>query len=132
MKRATGREEPPSGLFFAAHDARSPRPALRAPGKVRSRRHEIAAVELEAEKAPEPAIHHTSYGIAQVRARMGDAPRALHWLQITVDSGWPNYLMMARDHMLDPVRNDPAVAKFLASLKKTWEDNVREFGNEDQ
>jgi hypothetical protein len=40
--------------------------------------------------------------------------------------------MMARDRMLDPVRNDPAIARFLASLKKTWEDNQREFGNEDQ
>ena len=94
---------------------------------------EIAAVEIEAEKAPRALpFHHTSYGIAQVRARMGDAPRALHWLQITVDTGWPQYPMMARDHMLDPVRNHPAVAKFLASLKKTWENNVREFGNEDE
>ena len=93
---------------------------------------EIAALEREAEKAPRAiTFHHFSYGIAQVRARIGDAPRALHWLQITVDSGWPNYPMMARDHMLDPVRNDPAVAKFLSSLKKTWENNQREFGNED-
>jgi hypothetical protein len=40
--------------------------------------------------------------------------------------------MMARDHMLDPVRNDPAVAQFLASLKTTWESNQSEFGSEDQ
>jgi non-specific serine/threonine protein kinase len=94
---------------------------------------EIATVERETVKAQRSLpFHHASYGIAQVRARLGDAPRALRWLQITVDTGWPNYPMMARDHMLDPVRNDPAVAKFLASLKKTWENNQREFGDEDQ
>jgi eukaryotic-like serine/threonine-protein kinase len=94
---------------------------------------EIAAVEIEAEKAPRTQpFHHTSYGIAQVRARLGDAPRALRWLQITVDAGWPQYPMMARDKMLDRVRHDPAVAQFLASLKKAWEDNRREFGEEDQ
>jgi TolB-like protein len=93
---------------------------------------EIAAVEIEAEKAPRTQpFHHTSYGIAQVRARLGDAPRALRWLQITVDAGWPQYPMMARDRMLDRVRHDPAVAQFLASLKKTWENNQREFGDGD-
>jgi hypothetical protein len=93
---------------------------------------EIAAVEIEAEKAPRTQpFHHISYGIAQVRARLGDAPRALRWLQITVDAGWPQYPMMARDHMLDRVRHDPGVAEFLASLKKTWENNQREFGEED-
>ena len=73
-----------------------------------------------------------SYCIAEVRARMGDAARALRWLQITVDAGWPQYPMMARDKMLDPVRNDPAVAGFLASLKTTWESNKSEFGDEDR
>jgi hypothetical protein len=94
---------------------------------------EIAAVEIEVEKAQRTLpFHHNTYGIAQVRARIGDAARALHWLQITVDTGWPQYPMMARDHMLDPVRNDPAVAKFLASLKTIWENNKSEFGNEDE
>ena len=91
----------------------------------------IGPVELDAENALQCLpYHHVTYGIAQVRALMGNAPRALHWLQVTVDSGFPNYLMMERDRMLDPVRNDPAVAKFLAGLKKTWENNQREFGTE--
>jgi serine/threonine protein kinase len=94
---------------------------------------EIAAVENEAGKSHRPiTFHHISYSIAQVRARIGDAPRALRWLQITTDAGWPNYPMMARDRMLDPVRNDPAVAKFLASLKETWENSLREFGTPGQ
>ncbi|MBM3812304.1 MAG: hypothetical protein FJW20_11815 [Acidimicrobiia bacterium] len=94
---------------------------------------EIAAVESQAEKALRTiTFHHTSYGIAQVRARLGDAPRALRWLQITVDTGWPSYLMMARDRMLDPVRNDPSVARFLAALKQTWENDAREFGEGDK
>ena len=102
-------------------------------GKYAAAATEIAALEILAEKAPRTLpFHHTSYGIARVRARMGAAARALHWLQLTVDTGWPQYPMMARDDMLDPIRNDPAVAKFLASLKKTWENNEREFGNEDQ
>jgi hypothetical protein len=33
--------------------------------------------------------------------------------------------------MLDPIRRDPAVAKFLADLKKTWETHMREFGDEE-
>lgn len=94
---------------------------------------EIAAVEIEVEKAPRSLpFHHHTYGIAQVRARMGDASRALHWLELTVDTGWPQYPMMARDHMLEPVRNDPSVAKFLATLKATWESNKSEFGDESQ
>jgi hypothetical protein len=102
-------------------------------GKFAAAAAEIAAVEIDAEKSHRPiTFHHISYGIAQVRARMGDAPRALRWLQITVDAGWPQYPMMVRDRMLDPVRNDPGVAKFLASLKTTWENNLREFGNGDQ
>jgi serine/threonine protein kinase len=93
---------------------------------------EIAAVEIEVEKAPRNLpFHHNTYGIAQVRARMGDASRALHWLQITVDTGWPQYPMMAGDHMLDPVRNDPAVVKFLASLNAVWQNNKSEFGNDE-
>ncbi|HTA46281.1 MAG TPA: protein kinase [Bryobacteraceae bacterium] len=94
---------------------------------------EIGEIEIEVEKSPQSLpFHHNTYGIAQVRARMGDAARALHWLQITVDTGWPQYPMMARDHMLDPVRHDPAVARFLAALKTTWENNRSEFGDESQ
>jgi TolB-like protein len=102
-------------------------------GKFAAAATEIAALEIEVDKAPRALpFHHFAYGIAQVRARMGDAPRTLHWLQITVDTGWPQYPMMARDHMLDPVRDDPAIAKFLASLKTTWENYQSEFGNENQ
>ena len=92
---------------------------------------EIASVEIEAEKAPRTQpFHHITYGIAQVRAGMGDASRALRWLKITVEAGWPQYPMMARDRMLDPVRNDPGIAQFLDSLKTTWESNQNEFGDE--
>jgi TolB-like protein/Tfp pilus assembly protein PilF len=118
-----------TNLMFRVHRAQ----LYALQGKFAAAATEIAAVELEAEKAPRTLpFHHNSYGIAEVRARMGDASRAVHWLKITVDAGWPQYPMMARDHMLDPVRNDPAVAKFLASLKTTWENNKSEFGHEDQ
>jgi len=38
---------------------------------------------------------------------------------------------MARDRMLDPVRKDTAVAKFLTSLQAVWERNRQEFGTEE-
>ena len=101
--------------------------------KTEAARREIAAVEADAEKAPKMQFfHHIAYGIAGVRARLGDAPEALHWLQLTVDNGWPDYPLMERDRMLDPVRRDPGVAKMLAALKATWENNMREFGKEEQ
>ena len=102
-------------------------------GKVEAARSEISSVENEAEKAQRPLpFHHIAYGIARVRARLGDAAQALHWLQVTVDTGLPQYPMMERDRMLDPVRRDPGVAKMLAALKATWENNMREFGKEEQ
>ena len=91
----------------------------------------VSVIEKEAEKMPRlQPFHHTSYGIAQVRARLGDAPQAARWLQITADTGFPQHPMMERDRMLDPVRGDAAVAKVLASVKTTWETYKREFGNE--
>ena len=100
-------------------------------GKFAEARSEVAAVEAKAEKAPRALpFHHISYNIARVRARLGDAAEALHWLQITADSGWPQYPMMERDRMLDPVRRDPAVARFLAALKLTFENHEREFGTD--
>jgi hypothetical protein len=98
-------------------------------GKAEAARREIAAVEGEAEKIPKmQSFHHITYGIARVRARLGDSPQALHWLQLTADTGWPQYPMMERDRMLDPVRRDPAIARFLAALKLTLENHQREFG----
>jgi hypothetical protein len=89
-------------------------------------------LEILAEKARTQPFHHTPCGTAQVRARLGEAARALHWLQITVDARRPQYPTIARDRMLDPVRNDPAVPKSLASLKATWERNRQGFGTEDR
>jgi hypothetical protein len=93
----------------------------------------LSSIESEAEKLPRlQPFHHVSYRIAEIRGRLGDGPRAAHWLQITADTGFPHYPMMERDRMLDPVRNHPAVAKVLASVKTTWEDYKREFGTEEQ
>jgi len=68
--------------------------SVRAPGELCGARSEVAAVEAKAEKAPRALpFHHISYDIARVRARLGDAAEALHWLRITADSGWPQYPM---------------------------------------
>ena len=92
-------------------------------------RREIDSVEIVAEKATRlGTFHHVAYGIARVRARLGDAAEAAHWLQITADTGFPQYPMMERDHMLDPVRKHPDVAMALGKIKARWEALRQEFG----
>ena len=76
-------------------------------------------------------VLNLTYSIAQVRGLLGDAPPAQHWRQLTAGTGFPQYPMMERDRMLDPVRRDPGVAKLLASVKNTWENFMREFGTEE-
>lgn len=100
-------------------------------GKKAEALRDIAALEAMTEQSPRLQFyHHATYALAQLYGRMGQPAKALHWLEETVSTGWPQYPMMERDKMLDPVRKDPGVAKFLASLKRTWEENMREFGGD--
>ena len=93
----------------------------------------LAPAEKEVEKQTRlQPFHHISYKIAQVHATLGNPQKAAEWLRITIDSGWPQYPMMQRDILLDPVRNHPAVAKVLESVKATWEKHMLEFGTEEK
>jgi serine/threonine-protein kinase len=65
-------------------------------------------------------FHHASYSIATAYAIMGDAPRALHWLQRTASDGMPAYELFAGDPALAPLRADPRFVRFLQAQREQW------------
>ena len=48
-------------------------------------------------------------------------------MMITSEKGMPNYLLFARDHHLDLIRDAPPFVQFLAESKALWERYMREF-----
>ena len=72
--------------------------------------------------------HHYTYNVARVYALGGKSEEAVKWLRVTVAEGFPCYPLFERDRFLDPIRNDPEVAKFLTEMKERWEGYVRAFG----
>jgi eukaryotic-like serine/threonine-protein kinase len=71
--------------------------------------------------------HHWTYRLVQGYASLGKAAEAYHWLQETVNEGFPCYPVFEQDWMLDAVRNNPAIAQLLAEVKERWEARRREF-----
>jgi hypothetical protein len=72
--------------------------------------------------------HHGTYNIARIYALGGRSQEALKWLRVTVQEGFPCYLLFLRDSMLDRIRRDPAFLQFMAEMKTRWEGYQREFG----
>jgi eukaryotic-like serine/threonine-protein kinase len=66
-------------------------------------------------------FHHAAYNIASAYALMGDHAAAVRWLRRTAEEGFPCYPLFAKDPTLDPLRNDPQFAHFMAELKQRWE-----------
>ena len=66
--------------------------------------------------------HHLTYRLAHAYAFLGRAPETYHWLQETVNEGFPCYPVFERDWMLDAVRNDPQITRLLAEVKERWEE----------
>jgi serine/threonine-protein kinase len=72
--------------------------------------------------------HHSTYQLARIYALGGRSEKAVEWLRITVDEGFPCYPLFARDSFLDPIRKDPAFLQFMAEMKTRWEGYQRQFG----
>jgi len=66
-------------------------------------------------------FHHTSYLLACAYARLNRPQPAMDWLEYTARTGFPCYPLFERDPNLDPLRQDPRFASFLAAEKRRWE-----------
>ncbi len=74
--------------------------------------------------------HHVAYSVAAAYAQLRDPVRARSWLVRAVNSGFPCYPWFARDQLLDPVRGDSGVQRFLAELKQSWEGARARYRND--
>ncbi len=66
-------------------------------------------------------FHHTAHNIAAAYALMNKPERAVQWLQVAADEGFPNYPVFERDPHLAKIRQHPDFLAFMATLKKQWE-----------
>lgn len=87
-------------------------------------------LEQEAEDAIKHAIaigkdfghfHHTAYNIASAYAALDNRAKAVDWLEVAADTGFPNYTYFAIDPNLAPVRDDKRFIAFQSKLKQQWE-----------
>jgi DNA-binding winged helix-turn-helix (wHTH) protein/TolB-like protein len=73
------------------------------------------------------SYHHQTYFIACIKAVEGNSTEAVKWLRETANSGYPNYLLFAKDPFLDRIRQSPEFVQFLAEQKAQWEHFEQEF-----
>ena len=67
-------------------------------------------------------FHHTAYHIACAYAIMNRQEEAIKWLESVSTDGFPCYILFARDHNLDNLRQDARFQALLAKLKQQWEE----------
>jgi TolB-like protein/DNA-binding winged helix-turn-helix (wHTH) protein len=65
--------------------------------------------------------HHAQYNIGSAYAIMGEKGKALQWLQMAADEGFPCYPFYAGDPNLARLHGDPGFEAFLLRLKQHWE-----------
>ena len=71
--------------------------------------------------------HHAFYAFASIFALQGKSGEAVRWLRKTVETGWPDYPLFARDPNLARIRSSAGFAQFMAELKPRHEAMEREF-----
>jgi hypothetical protein len=71
--------------------------------------------------------HHVFYAFASIHALQGKSAEAVRWLRKTVETGWPDYPMFARDPNLARIRSSAEYVPFMAELKLRYEAMEREF-----
>ncbi len=70
--------------------------------------------------------HHAAYSLGAAWAQLGDAAAAVKWLQQAADTGFPCYLWLARDPLLDPIRREAAFVTLADRLRQRADaDTVR-------
>lgn len=78
--------------------------------------------------ARSPIDHHVAYSLGATYAQLGDAPKALHWLEQSVSSGFPCYPWFARDPLLQPLRDDARFKSMLERLRIQNDSWTRRYG----
>ena len=66
-------------------------------------------------------FHHAAYNIAVAYALMNRPERAVEYLQLAADDGFPCYPLFANDENLKNLRHDLRFVTFLAKSKQQWE-----------
>lgn len=66
-------------------------------------------------------FHHTAYNVASAYAFLNKPDEAVKWLEVTAESGFPNYPYFEIDPNLNSVRKDQRFIVFMSKLKMQWE-----------
>ena len=66
-------------------------------------------------------FHHTAFNIASAYAMLKKADRAVEWLQLAADDGFPCYPLFDNDPNLTNIRQDPKFVSFMSKMKQQWE-----------
>ena len=72
-------------------------------------------------------FHHTAYQRACVYALVGDVEASVEWIERTVKTGMPIYPAFARDTCFDPIRGSTRFTRFMAGLKRVWDEYRRKM-----
>jgi TolB-like protein/Flp pilus assembly protein TadD/predicted Ser/Thr protein kinase len=64
--------------------------------------------------------HHTYYNIACVYAVLGNADKAMAWLERSADTGFPCWPFFRIDPHLENLRDEPAFRRLVADLEQTY------------
>jgi hypothetical protein len=75
-------------------------------------------IRIVVEKESYGHFHHASFLIACAYARLHQADKALHWLNYTAETGFPNVTLFENVPEFAPLRSDPRYAALIARWKK--------------
>ncbi len=74
-------------------------------------------VELERVLARAYRDHHVAYGLGAAYGQLGDTERAMHWLRIAADTGFPCLPWFERDPLLEPLRGGREYSELLTYVR---------------
>ncbi len=66
-------------------------------------------------------FHHTTFNAASTYAVLNEPEESVRWLEITAESGFPNYTYFLSDPNLNNIRDHPRFHDFMARQKLQWE-----------
>jgi hypothetical protein len=66
-------------------------------------------------------FHHIAYAVGSANALLTRHDKALQFLRMAAEDGFPCYPLFEHDSNLDRLRNDAGFLRFMAEQKKQWE-----------
>ncbi|MGH7785126.1 MAG: TPR end-of-group domain-containing protein, partial [Candidatus Binatia bacterium] len=66
-------------------------------------------------------FHHTAYNIACAYATLNKPDKAVTYLQMAADDGFPCYPLFERDELLKNISHDSGYIALLARMKEQWQ-----------